>query len=142
MKKIQWIVISLFCSLAIVSCSNQYKEVQDTFPNGKKKTELIYEGEEENKKKVGQINYYIDGRVELTGFFNERGDRSGKWVYNYPNGKTWSECDYIDGKREGGSVVFFENGKKRYQGRYKNDQQVGKWLFWNDQGELLFEKEF
>jgi antitoxin component YwqK of YwqJK toxin-antitoxin module len=41
---------------------------------------------------------------------------------------------YLDGKKEGHSVVKYPNGKIHYYGSYQNDQMVGEWVSYDQQG--------
>ena len=58
------------------------------------------------------------------------------------NGKKWSEGTFKYGKSDGKRTTYFENGKIRYQGEYKNDVRVGKWQFYDESGKLLAEQDF
>ena len=47
-----------------------------------------------------------------------------------------SRNEYRDGVLEGLSAVFRDNGAMYYTGQYRNDKQVGRWEFYNEEGNL------
>ena len=63
-------------------------------------------------------------------------------MYWYENGKPWSEGFYVNGKSEGKRTTYFENGKIRYVGNYKEDMRVGKWQFFDETGRMLSEVDY
>lgn len=134
MKTLLHLTIITF-SFLFFSCSQKKEIVESSYPNGSPKVVGVYKDE----LKIAEIKYYENGKKELEGFYNEKLERNGKWIYWFENGKIWSECEYKNGIKEGKSTVFFENGQKRYEGNYKNDSTIGVWKFWNEKGELVKE---
>lgn len=65
------------------------------------------------------------------------GKRNGEWTSYFASGTVRSRATYANGLREGPSSVYHENGMLFYKGQYHNDQQVGDWLFFDDQGTQL-----
>lgn len=51
------------------------------------------------------------------------------------NGRLIRICPYVDGKREGEGIAWYENGNKRYVAQYKNDVEVSA-TSWNQDGSL------
>jgi antitoxin component YwqK of YwqJK toxin-antitoxin module len=39
-----------------------------------------------------------------------------------------------DGKLNGKSTVWYENGQKKFEETYKDDKIDGKWIYYNDDG--------
>ena len=58
------------------------------------------------------------------------------------NGNLWSEGFFKNGMAEGRRTTYFENGKVRYDGMYKEDQKIGKWRFYDEKGKLLAEENY
>lgn len=54
-----------------------------------------------------------------------------KATYFYDNGKVKQEGFYKDGKVHGQWTSYAEDGSKLAMGEYKNGQKAGKWFFWN-----------
>jgi hypothetical protein len=44
------------------------------------------------------------------------------------------------GKQNGKSTTYHENGKKFCEGEYNNDNKIGKWKYWDEQGRLTGEE--
>lgn len=134
---------------ALISCTKTQEVIEETYPGGSKKTVITYFIEEEDKEgkplirfKQKEIHYYENGVTEVEGSFDKQNRRQGEWSYWYPDGKLWSQGEYLNGKRDGKSTVWYENGQKRYQGVYLNDSTIGKWQFWDEQGKLIKEVTF
>lgn len=88
------------------------------------------------------LEYHPNGAVKIEGRFNDDGDRHGLWNSYYDNGIKWSESYYSAGNRDGHSITFFPNGAIRYVGEYKNDEKVGNWKFYDEEGNLVKEENF
>jgi antitoxin component YwqK of YwqJK toxin-antitoxin module len=135
-------LLVLFAVALLVSCASREEVVEQTFPNGKPKIVMVYEGSDSQRLLVAQKSYYISGQAEVTGRFNEDGKRTGNWIYYYENGNKWSECEYITGVRNGNSITYYENGNKRYEGSYVDDKQLGHWSFYKEDGSIEREKNY
>jgi antitoxin component YwqK of YwqJK toxin-antitoxin module len=92
----------------------------------------------------GVYTEYYPGKkkVKFKGRQDKNKLRHGKWTYFSPNGEELSITHYINGKREGHSIVKYPNGVIHYIGEYSNDLQIGIWKTYNEQGVLLEEKNF
>ena len=58
------------------------------------------------------------------------------WMSFYPNGLKWSELHFDKGLREGPNMTYFESGKLRYDGFYKNDLKDSVWNYYDSTGKL------
>jgi antitoxin component YwqK of YwqJK toxin-antitoxin module len=76
------------------------------------------QGQVDSNRNVGKWQYfYTNGEVESEGYFNyDRPD--GKWVWNYPD------------------------GKKKEEGIYRNGERIGMWYQYDNNGEVIFEKNY
>ncbi len=45
-------------------------------------------------------------------------------------------------KAEGPWVSYYDNGMKKIEGQYKNGREVGKWVYYNEDGSVKETKEF
>lgn len=60
----------------------------------------------------------------------------------YPNGSIRFKVDLKDGLKHGRYSGFHSNGKKKITGRFKKDQQVGTWRYFDEDGKQLLKKRF
>lgn len=88
------------------------------------------------------LEYHPNGALKIEGRLNDKGERQGLWLSYYDNGIKWSESYYSAGNRDGHSITFFPNGAIRYVGEYKNDEKVGNWKFYDEEGILVKEENF
>jgi len=136
-------LVVLFSIAMLMSCGSKRQEVvEQTFPNGKPKIVMIYEGSDEQRKLLEQKSYYIGGQIEVEVAFDENAKRNGNWIYYYENGNKWSECEYSSGVRNGRIATYFENGNKRYEGTYAEEKQTGRWTFYEEDGSVKEEKNY
>ena len=64
------------------------------------------------------------------------------FVGTYSSGKIRFEVDLKDGKKHGGYKEFYIDGAKKMTGRFRNDEQVGTWRYFDRNGELIIKKRF
>jgi len=137
-QRISFLLFTLF----LFSCQPQIKEkVEETHPDNKPKLINYYQEVNGNDELIEQKEFHLNGQLKMSGkFVNEK--RDGKWMAYFDNGKPQSQGIFIDGKRTGSAKVYFANGKLRYEGEYKDDKEFGHWKFYNEKGELIKEKDF
>ncbi len=54
----------------------------------------------------------------------------GPYIEWHPNGQTFCEGRYEDGKRVGEWIYYYEDGAKAKMGTYKDGQLDGQWTYW------------
>ncbi len=120
--------------LTLNACSN---EVPST-TNQPKKEEVLYQ------IKDGKFTEWYPGKkqVKFEGNLDVKGNRDGKWTFYSEKGSVLSFLFYDHGKREGYSVVKHPNGRIHYHGEYKNDQMVGIWTTYDENGKNKQEKDY
>ena len=65
------------------------------------------------------------------------GEESGKWTSWYENGKIKDEGNFKDGKMSGKWTGYEpKQGRYLYIGSWSNDIKVGKWLNYSERGDL------
>jgi len=79
------------------------------------------------------IDKYETGITKFVGFYRQ-GKRHGQWMSFFPNGLAWSEMHYDKGLRQGPNLVYYNSGKLRYAGFYKNDLQDSVWTYYDSLG--------
>jgi len=65
-----------------------------------------------------------------------------KSTYYYVNGQIKEIYNYKNGDAHGNNFLYFENGQIKMQYSNFNGKQVGIWKWWNEEGELVKEKNY
>lgn len=73
-------------------------------------------------------------QVKISGRKNKKGKRVGIWKSYSEDGVELSMEIYVNGKRDGFTIVRYPNGVPRYTGNYSKDQKVGMWRFFDQSG--------
>lgn len=154
MKQLSFFIIGL---LLFASSCNSSKST-DTETSTEENTELTNEDENNETKEDEELStqgsdilptekpdyqeFYETGELKIEGNFDEEENRHGLWVSYYETGLKWSESYYVHGVKNGHSVTFFPNGKIRYVGEYKEDEKVGRWTFYDEEGNVVQEENY
>ncbi|MEO0507733.1 MAG: DUF3352 domain-containing protein [Bacteroidota bacterium] len=64
------------------------------------------------------------------------------FIKKYGNGAIRYEVELKDGLKHGRYEEFYPNGEKKITGRFRKDEQVGTWRYFDAEGELLLKKRF
>ncbi|MBW7867405.1 MAG: hypothetical protein H3C31_03660 [Brumimicrobium sp.] len=114
------------------------KEVRNSAMQQAENQSLIYEGEN------GEYREWYPGRKQLKieGRTNDNGDRVGIWKSYFENGSEQSVVVYENGLKEGIYIVRFPNNLIRYRGEYLHDEPIGIWKFYDEEGNLIEEKDY
>jgi antitoxin component YwqK of YwqJK toxin-antitoxin module len=95
--------------------------------------------------KVQMIRIYKNGELQVTEEYYENGqiasrvlsyNQTGTSTWWYPSGRIKEEVNYIDGRRNGWHVKYYENGaiesKGKYNGGYYDTGiKEGEWIFYD-----------
>ncbi|NAY92600.1 DUF3352 domain-containing protein [Muricauda sp. JGD-17] len=60
----------------------------------------------------------------------------------YANGNVKFEVDLRDGHKDGRYTQYYPDGTKKMTGRFRNDEQVGTWRYYDQEGKLVHKKRF
>ena len=123
--------------LLMTACSRQVEKIEATYEDGSKKKVVVYTIVGEDSIPQKETTYHPDGKTNITGFYDDKGKRTGQWVAYGENGKLKSECEYLAGERHGKHCVYYDSGIKRYEGENDHDQRIGVWKFWDASGNLI-----
>jgi len=114
------------------------------------------------------IDYYISGKKQMEGVSTSKNSSNwiGKVIWYYPNEipssiRYFSEenkqikeesyyinnqlkyiLNFLNNKINGEFKSYHPNGILAENGQYKDNQKIGKWIFYNTNGELIETKEF
>lgn len=84
---------------------------------------------------------YPSGVIKMKGFYIN-GRREGQWISFFENGVKQSEGFFKGGLRDGKALVYFPSGKLYYEGYYKDGYETGKWVFFDEEGKKVNEKDY
>jgi antitoxin component YwqK of YwqJK toxin-antitoxin module len=124
---------------------------------------IMYEGKVSNNQANGlwrsfydngnlksAINYK-DGKVDGIAFFyyNDNHETpmaqvifnqdviTGVYQEFFQNGAQKAKLNYKDGKLNGDAEFYYPTGRIKIKGEYKDDEKRGKWLFYNENGDVI-----
>ncbi|MBR9853166.1 MAG: DUF3352 domain-containing protein [Algicola sp.] len=60
----------------------------------------------------------------------------------YANGDVRFQVELKDGLKHGRYEAFYPNGIRKIRGRFRDDEQVGTWRYYNEDGEQVHKKRF
>lgn len=67
-------------------------------------------------------------------------EKHGAWTQYYPDGSKRIEAHYLHGELDSVFKLYFQGGKIKMEGRYKNAGKVGEWLEYNSDGSLRLQE--
>jgi uncharacterized protein len=86
---------------------------------------------------------YKDGYLIGEGVYDEKGYRQGKWKEFYNTGQLKGEGEYLNDRRIGEWVYYYQNGKIEQRGNFTKDgKPTGDWKWFYESGNLLREEGF
>jgi antitoxin component YwqK of YwqJK toxin-antitoxin module len=86
--------------------------------------------------------YNIKGELVAEGIVLKSGIETGDWIYYYENGKKKAQGKFINGKKNGEWKYFYNNGRIQQTGSYTGSKLSGIWKWYYETGELLKEEYF
>lgn len=108
---------------------------------------LFFMGEEKPYNGVA-IKYFEGGAKECQGPY-VNGRREGIWTYWHEpipkklnRGIREGKGPYKIGIRDGYWTYWYTNGVKREEGKFQGQERVGKWIYYNKDGEIIHVREF
>lgn len=111
-----------------------------SYLNGKKN------GVQREYDKEGNITksyVYASGQIlEEGGYIDEQGRKQGHWKSFYQDGKLKHEGDYKDGLRTGPWLYYYADGKVEQKGRFRFDEPEGSWMWYYPDGSTWKEEEY
>jgi len=94
--------------------------------------ELRSEGHYRNSTLTGNWNFYFqDKRVEITGSYNNKGEKIGEWIWYYSDGQPMIIENWEAGLLQGDYVEYDETGKELAKGMYEYGEKDGFWSYKN-----------
>tara|TARA_R110001583_G_scaffold195067_1_gene368915 strand:+ start:841 stop:1998 length:1158 start_codon:yes stop_codon:yes gene_type:complete len=87
------------------------------------------------------IDYYINGKKQGEGFFNN-GKVNGLRKMYYPNGQISMERVYLNGNENGIEKEFYQDGTLKQTGEFSNGKEIGIWEMYHSNGQLKQKSSF
>jgi len=146
MKKLLIIPVLILFTACSEDTAQTDIEIETTAPevavDSSEETNIqITENQPQNEPGLFQ-EFYPNGALKMEGKNDENGLRNGLWIAYYEDGTKWSESYYVKGKKSGHSLSFYPNGNVRYVGEYLDDEKIGTWKFYDENGDLSNEETF
>ena len=117
----------------LVSCNKSKSvEIVETYENGEIKIRKTTKNTKENIYLYEEL--YQSGQVKIIGEMKDD-KRFGEWRACHENGNVWSVGEYVEGKRQGFSEVFFPGGVINMSGYYKDDRPDSLWVIYDNLGD-------
>ena len=86
--------------------------------------------EDSNGDKQGKwVKYFDNGKVKYEGQFH-LGKPVGKFTYYYKKGGTKAVSEFSDNGSTADNITYHENGKKMAEGRFVNQKKEGVWKYY------------
>ena len=79
-------------------------------------------------------------KLETGSFVN--GKKHGLWVRYYQNGQLRYKGEYLDGKRSGNWVFRYETGDLMFEGGFMEGIKEGIWKYFTEEGRLFREGKY
>lgn len=97
-----------------------------------KSGELRSQGKYVNSNPVGQWKFYFtDKTIEIIGSYDQKGRKTGEWLWFYANGDTMMVANYDAGELDGEFVEYDEEGRVVSKGNYVEGTEEGVWVYYN-----------
>ncbi len=89
-------------------------------------------------------DYYISNKIQMTGTYKSKKLKSkhGHFIYYYENGQKKSEGIYINNNNEGIWTYWDEGGEIHSSGKFLKNEKEGLWKYWYANGQLKGEEIF
>ncbi len=143
MKIFKFLSIIFIVSAVLVSCDHySKKEIAMYYSDSIPKIEYFYKFYGNKEYIAKEVRYFPNKTVMIEGYFNEKGEKHGKWTRYYENGKKNSEEEYVNGLKNGKSVEWYMSGEKTFEVNYVNDMPDGKWIIWDETGKKISSEEY
>ena len=105
--------------------------------------QLTNEGEYSEGNLIGPYKiYYQNGQLKEEGLHNQYGKAEGLSKAWYENGQLMRQLAFKDGELHGYAKQWYENGQLEVEGGYLFGKRIGKFITYDETGEIKFEKFF
>jgi len=82
------------------------------------------------------------GTIKSRGLIDKEGNKQNEWKDFFEEGKLKDEGNYKNNLREGKWTFYFIDGKIQQVGSYKNGKEIGLWVRYYNSGKVYIEENF
>lgn len=86
--------------------------------------------------------YHSKGNIQATGFYNENNKKDGDWKWYYENGKLKETGTFKDGLLQGKNILYHNNGRLYIDAIAKDSKLEGEYKYYLPSGALAQKKYF
>jgi len=135
-------VLFLMLMVFLYSCqTHEAQVIQEVYADGAVKSKIDYQISGSDSIPLHRIDFHKNGAKRMEGYFVD-GKRDGEWLSWFENGSTWSKGYFKDGKRTGKAWVYHSNGQLFMKGAYENGTKTGHWLVFDEEGNLMSDQNY
>jgi len=125
----------LFVGLVFAACEKELNRVvKKAHKNGNPATVYYYSGEQKQEFLQKVELFYPSGKIKTLKRY-EDGKLEGYSESWYEDGTPWSRIDYKDNKMVGDYFNNYASGKPKYVGKYTDGKKDGTWVKYNKEGD-------
>ena len=117
-----------------------------------------------NPTKGSRVHYYLNGKIKEKFDYHKIDVKHGRYINYFSDGGTKSDLEYKDGNMTGTcswyypsgkllrineyltdsyyQIEFYENGERKSEGSFVDDNIKGRWIFYNLDGSISSEMIF
>jgi len=135
-------IIYIFCFCILAACANNKSKepaevnLATTSKDSITEERFVFVDSKDTIANEGEyIKRYKNGVIEIRGMM-KNGNRDGLWKSFYEDGTPWSETTFKDGIKNGKTTTWYPTGQMRYTGFYTNDKESGKWMYYDEKGNI------
>ncbi len=139
MKRHSVIFVFLILTSLIKLHSQDTTYYNKSWEKAKKSDATYYRIVQKNNLEYFATDYFIDGKTQMTGVYSslEKNIKNGPFKYYSSSGFITSEGNYLENKKEGLWVGYYENAIDIwYKENYKNDTLEGLQYYYYQNGSL------
>jgi antitoxin component YwqK of YwqJK toxin-antitoxin module len=118
---------------------------QSYYLNGQIEFEKTFKRYGSEKVPFGTWRFWLrDGRPHKVIHYDIHGKKTGLWKTWHTNSESLgiqlhTEYTFENDLHNGPAREFFENGKRKFEGRLKDGEYIGLCRYWNMDGEIISE---
>ncbi len=101
---------------------------------------VLTKGQFINGLKEGEWFYEIGDHTERGAY--QDGERTGKWIYKYPDGQVNFTGEFVAGLSVGKHRWYYPSGKVKKEGKYSSGVRVGTWNTYDEDGTRALEIKY
>ena len=95
-----------------------------------------------NKNKIINYQYYDNDTLIREGMFDSINQKTGKWIYYWPNNKIKKQGYFKEGKKDSIWEYYYIDGIIQQKGKFKNNVPEQKWTWWYNNKQIKREETY